>query len=393
MAKKTNKEKRYLSKKPQDCKPFIGGAEKARRAARSVFAQRYFGNWKDKEENGPIQENLCQTEILRFVPKSLNPPIDRFFACLLMSKAKEIALFEGDADIRKKLISEACSRADLCLPTKMPSIFKDKSHYFNSIASQVLLESYAILSSEIAKQKRIRKRLPPNASASDIPNVVTLLFSSFELIETGKSKINHQCHRRGVITFQRDRSKGLNNIEDFENRPGMCFQLMPTTCIEPEWVNNLFPTIVSHKSLNKKEDSSIQKLSFTIYDVDILDVMEQISEQEWILQEWMLMSVTTLISNSRMFEACQRQPNVRFLNRVIGLKKATHIRFSDDSDGETREEVVDQSKPHIPYDPLVPLNFKSKSSYCLPELNPSQEHLILKFLHSDPGTLSLVQVS
>lgn len=51
-------------------------------------------------------------------------------------------------------------------------------------------------------------------------------------------------------------------------------------------------------------------------------------------------ALTTLIAQVRQMEACLRMVKVSFMNKLLGHKGATHIRFGDSSDEEEEEEVV-----------------------------------------------------
>jgi len=372
--------------KPPDS-PFIGGARAARKAARmkqNNDAQHNTKSWRKKSVKDDFNEKV------RLIPKSIKPLIDRYFACLLMSNIKDIMAFHSSpVNIRKILVAEASGRAGCLIPVKLPSTFKNANEYYNSLTGQILLESISILSSEMNRMKRkIEREEMDQLCADELPDTLSLDLLDHEVIEQG----NHQNrHIRLVLKFQMQQLP--ENTEHFEYlRPGTCFQLMPSF-VKKE-IDELFPVIAS---IRPALDRVLDMIELTIYDLKVIKYLVDFID----IGEWVALPLVSLINECRQFEVCQKQPNVLFMDKIIGMKKAKHIRFAQDSDEEQGEEYnLDQCNDSLlnkcegtKFYNLQPFKLLIPSGPRLPQLNYSQCKLICDFLDPTKSSpLSLVQV-
>lgn len=367
--------------------PFIGGSRAARKAARmkqNNDAQHHTKSWRRKSMKDDVNEKV------RPIPKSIKPRVDRYFACLLMSNIKDILAFHSSpVNIRKILVAEACSRAGCLIPVKLPSTFKNANEYYNSLTGQILLESISILSSEMNKMKRkIEREEMDQLCANELPDTLSLDLLDHEVIEQGNSQ---NLHYRLVLKFQMQQLP--KNKEHFEYlRPGTCFQLMPS--FAKRKTDELFPVIASTRPAL---DRVLDMIELTVYDLKVIKYLVDFVD----IREWVALPLVSLINESRQFEVCQKQPNVLFMDKIIGMKKAKHIRFAQDSDEEQGEEnnLGQCNDSHLnkcegtKFHNLQPFKIITPSGPRLPQLNNSQCKLICDFLgpiKSSP--LSLVQV-
>ena len=141
---------------------------------------------------------------------------------------------------------------------------------------------------------------------------------------------------------------------------------------------------------------------------------------------WELRPLVSLISEARQYEACIRAPGVAFLDKIMNLKKSTHIRFeysddNDDSDSsgegsweepmndEAEEKKAEDDNDVVIWEPQSPLPADAEADadadtnvdiddavvpslgFNLPPLNAAQERAASTFLGSDPGSVTLVQ--
>ena len=341
---------------------YIGGAEKARRNAQKRCKSRQGGKKKNSQD-GSYDSNI--------IPMNVRPPMDRFFGCLFHPKAKDIACFHSDRDVRKRVIENSCSRVGVACPTKLPSTYADNREYYDSLSSQILLESFAILSDEMNKKRSERKSLSNSAEASEVKETVVLSLEKVEVVEDKKKSF-----RRVKLIFHRDSSTSFTNT--FDEKAGGCFQLMPLYTTGVEEVDRLFPVFAS---MCGQSFSSTENHCFTVYNNEIVAAINDMK-----CVEWLIYPICNLISEARQFEVCQARPKVSFLPKLLGIKNATHVRFVDGENGETEEEVTfvgtvknnsDEDLPSLAY---------------LPKLNPTQERLVKNYLSSSPSSLSLVQV-
>lgn len=382
--------------KEQEKKKFVGGAEKKRREAQRRRSQPSKGANGDKSSSKQPKNPFA-------VPTNIRPNIERFFSCLLASKLKDIANCDNDPEIQKKVIQQVCQRADFPIPSKLPDQFETSTQYYGALGGQIMLESLAKLSSEMSMQRRDRQRRGLNqVTAENLPNIIHLKLMQVEEVFAG-GKSNR--HKRIALKFQRNtereyflsrKNSNHGNIDEQHAKSnmmniGMCFQLMPARYAE---YDHLFPVLASLRPTFAfgSEGSEGQIVSMAIYDNDAMNALPEILINKE-NTEWLALPITTLIGDSRQFSVCSKRPQVPFLDRVLGMKKATHIKFCDDGSEEITTDVKKESSQlgeMINNDSIE----KLKSLYPnikLPPLNLTQGQIIRKYIEARQSSLSLVQ--
>ena len=140
---------------------------------------------------------------------------------------------------------------------------------------------------------------------------------------------------------------------------------------------------------------------------------------------WHLLPITSLISEQRQFDACMKAPNVSFMNKLLGMKTATHTRFDDsdsssssssddekdeysdgnenstlfhpgeyidDEDDVELSNIDEKEEPNSDDDSSESLRKEIiKIPLRIPKLNKTQEKAANSFLNSSTSSVSLVQ--
>jgi hypothetical protein len=94
---------------------------------------------------------------------------------------------------------------------------------------------------------------------------------------------------------------------------------------------------------NRQSESSFSSsfLSLMVFRRDDLDI-EQLGAQNNYDDSplFCVTALTTLISHCRQMEACLRMVKVSFMQKLLGQKNSTHIRFNNSSDDDEEEGLV-----------------------------------------------------
>jgi len=303
--------------------PKIFGAEKARRDARKRLRQ-------------PRQPSLDRSKrrpgsrfVIRPYPKSMRE-YDRFFGCLMSSSIQAIVKSETNVDIYKEVMHQACSLLNVpaiaaapqhLLPAGSGSIsspqgvYDNARSYYMSKAPLVLEESRCVIADAVAKSSRME---------------------SFELelvsVEEKYPKLTDMAHAPVLLNFV---VRG-GQIDSKSTRPGCVFmikrgKLSVLACVAPS------------ASFGQSATSSLLLMIFRRNEIDLAKSIEDPNEPRYHATP-----LTTLISYARQIEACLRMVKVPFMQKLLGQKGSTHIRFDNSEDSDEDEVVGDVHEEHRP---------------------------------------------
>lgn len=316
------------------------------------------------------------------LPSGLNP-FERFFAGLLRSEASEF-LYEGTGTW-----NSICKRLKLPCPTEpIKAYYGDQKLHFAYRASLVIEEArFSIANGIMAMHKRSQNTNPNNnnnnnklknnnangrrESRSDVMSVSLVNVEPRE--KTGHTVLTFAIKRKGPISPEE-----LSNLRHGQVFACVSQKLAPTVtnahlgCILPGNREEIIET----KSFQVMVFKSIKKTSGGTL--------------------WDLTPITSLLTEQRKFEACTSDitRSVPFLYPLLGGKGPTHIRFEEDSNGDTVSVNVkgEESSAEEDGDLVSPVSEEDmKLVFNAPRLNKIQERAASTFLNAEPNTITLIQ--
>lgn len=450
----------YKSKNDdKECKSekFIGGAERARRKAQN-FLKRYrvdnqSTNCHNKKQKVHDHRQKCHQQCensKRFRLSKRIKPSERFYASLLHHGIDSILQSSSNDSSWVNFMEETCGCLGISLPRALPSTFRDRNEYYMLLASLVMEESRCILADSL-------KKLYCNNSyctTYDNGNVRNNNGDCFvQLIRAQKEKtgfvsmtfakpksalfVSHNLTFRRTHTDLQDNYafdfEPFTSKELLDMKPGCIFEVTILDSLNNgfnEIINSQYPSsrrrhsfLASVVPLAKGSDDydGITTLSLMMFHKDAPYESELVNCSQSSSLECHLLPITSLISEQRQFEACLKAPNVSFMNKLLGMKSATHIRFDDYDDSSSKSddedindcneetqfgehEVFDMNEDVKPCADQVGVEEKMQSeslddmignvqngSISLPQLNKTQENAAESFLQSFASSITLVQ--
>ena len=329
-------------------KPFIGGAEEARRAAR-------------KKARGGGMKILTPMERQRLdevLPIRMNP-MERFCAALLRSSAAEFVQSESSPAKGVALWKTTCRRVGLQAPETPLLPRYDRSHvHFALRAALVLEEARHTLAQPLAARWNQMQR------GKRVPGIAMVL--KVQHFETNQDSGHARVVLRKEAPFTRDELYHLRTatVLECQVRDG------------PRTIDAVQLAVIF--SSNRGQVEAKREFSATFF--------RQLPS-DWKGCEILVRPVETLVTTLRSFEAMTVNPDrVAFLHNLMGVNAATHTRF-DDNGVATKSQVKSLSD----YFPAVDTTPKTSSIFRLPTLNATQEKASAAFLKSKPNTLTLIQ--
>lgn len=358
---------------------FIGGAERARREAQKRRAEHGVhpqnGGGRKRRKSKSNRGNVGG-DGTKYLPKSMKPS-ERFFASLLQSSTSDIEASNDSDELRTKVMSEACCRLGLPLPAQLTATNADAHQFYSSRASLVLEESRFILSEALMKRRRTQRQSRQPHRSYGQHNILNhsirvQLVSLQERKKTGTIILTFE-----KVPYSQSRSGGkvetsFSPSEMYAMRPGCCFKIRQRETIDAMNPASFLGAV--YPQFKYDREGGCNSLSLMVFRRgDLPEKPEGV---------WEVIALTTLISQSRQFEACTRKVKVSFLPKLLAWKDATHTRFNDSDDissqnNETKDVDNEEDPP--------------SASFVLPKLNATQERAAETFLKSPSSTLSLVQ--
>ncbi|CAJ1940448.1 unnamed protein product [Cylindrotheca closterium] len=302
-------------------------------------------------------------------------PFERFFAGLLKGEATDFLNKGGTATW-----NSICKRLRLPFPEEpLKHYYCDQRQHFLHRASLVMEEARYALAEGLTKVQRLssdeerfkrsqnnRNRRHQRHGNGSQSNTMLLSLTGVEVREK---------HGYCTLTFAKDR--GTFSPKEIQNlRQGQIF-----ACVS----QNLAPTIANSVLgciLASNRDAMIDSNSFSVV------VFKAVSKSQE--STWRVTPVASLLTEQRKFEACvnNNTHNIPFLLPLLGGKKPTHIKFTEEETGDILAVKVEDEENQQPLYSRTELN---QAGFHLPTLNPTQEKAALTFLNSQPNTITLIQ--
>ena len=440
----------------QNSTKFIGGAEKARRRAQNFFKKNGISPHQKRQQKltHNAANNTHITRRFALLSKRMKSS-ERFYAALLQHDVDSILQSsEHDGVYWKTFMMETCESLSIPIPAMLPKSFRDRNEYYTLLSSLVMEESRYILSDALKKQRGYGSRSGSSivmnlmsAQKRESTGFISMIFAkpnnSRDMNSSSSRNVLHDAfsyhHKRHDIgsnlleCCDNDNYASFTTKELFDMKPGCVFEVIMMKSNNHRDKN--YETSLSAPSSQEKNISFlatvIPKAKHSANDgistLPLLMFQKTPFENE-LLQcaastKWKLVPITSLISEQRQFDACMKAPNVSFMNKIIGMKSATHIRFDDSDDdvdvsdcdddvysslnnnkdkddkNDESDETDSQSNNSSSLankeennDCQEWLEKKSHvASICIPPLNDTQEKAAQSFLSSSPSTISLVQ--
>jgi len=428
-------------------KPFVGGAEKARRNARKRMHQ---PKRSDSSSNNKRRQNNINQTIIPY-PKSMRE-YERYFGSLLSSSTNAIHKSETDGRLHSQVMQQACTLLNVpalppppYLQQKLASksnddarthhllqrstsllsnisssttsssssgTFDNARSYYMSKVPLILEESRCIIATSLAQVYKNNNNNNRKQKRNGNSDSFTLQLTS---IEEKYPKITNSRQRQYaplILNFEIVTNKndcGGNEIKSKCTRPGSVLLLQQQTssvlaCIVPNGNHQAVSANVLSLMIFRRDD-----LQLTEFNND--DQSNSNIEKKLIFHAT---AVTTLIGQVRQIEACLRMVKVSFMHKLLGQKSSTHIRFDNSSEEEevvgeisdTGEDIIQEgyyvkedgeeytSDDDEGEEEDTDHNTRNNLSSLLkriPTLNQTQERAAKRFLDSPNESLILVQ--
>ena len=360
----------------------IFGAEKARREARKRLREPRQPSF-DRKRRPRSRSNT------RPYPRSMRE-YERFFGCLMSSSTQAIRKSETDLTSYKQVMHQACTLLNVpavaapqhLLPAASGSksfqgTYDNARGYYMSKAPLVLEESRCIVADALAKSSRME---------------------SFELelvsVEEKYPKLADNAHAPVLLNFD-VRGK---QIESKSTRPGSVFLIK-------RGKSSVLACVATNGSFDQSDTSSLLLMLFRRHEIDLAK-----SDPNGPI--FHATPLTSLISHVRQIEACLRMVKVPFMEKLLGQKGSTHIRFDNSEDSDEGEVVGDVHEQHRPIQEGYYVEEESVEEECislddeaddeggnllaglsakLSNLNSTQELAARSFLDSPKESLHIVQ--
>ena len=458
-------------------KPFVGGAEKARRNARKRMYQprRKSSDSSNSASNNKRRRNETITSPY---PKSMRE-YERYFGSLLSSSTIAIQKSETDGRSHSQVMQQACSL--LNVPSLPPPAYLQqklatsrKSDDDDARTHHLIQRSSSILSNassySTASATTTSSGTYDNARSYYMSKTPLILEESRCIIADALAKLsytnnnNNKKQRHGgnhflleltsveekypklmqskqaplILNFQIITNDLKSNIsskkqQHYSNegssakwtRPG-CVLLLeqhPTQCkseSDSQSSPSVLACIVPNGNHQSASSNTLSLMIFRRHDLDLVqfqdnDMCNNNNGSKDDVSIFYATSLTTLIGQVRQMECCLRMVKVSFMNKLLGQKNATHIRFGNSSSDEEDEDeevvgfVDDNIQRNSQQGYYVDEGDESADcsvdgddiSNCegslsnlltrIPTLNETQELAAKKFLSSPSESLILVQ--
>ncbi|KAL9190940.1 hypothetical protein ACHAXT_000646 [Thalassiosira profunda] len=442
---------------PLSGQPFVGGAERARRNARKRARQppqkRKRGNNCNYHPQHKRREGLAP------YPKSMRE-YERFFGALLASSPVELQLSEAEGGAHQAVMHRARSllgvpslpapshlqpntqqsvvrRSSSCVSnassTSAASVsssgtYDNAREYYMSKAPLILEESRCIVAESLAKVSRndigkrggsgvcfnlelasVEEKYPKLAERQ--PRCAPLILN-FDVVDRSSSTSNG--NPRSVSSALK-RCQRADEKSRKWTRPGSVLLLRQERQDGDTGCSALACIVPNGNKQSSSNDSTLSLMIFRRDDLRLTEPPDDINVQKNISDERLFYTatpLTTLIAQVRQMEACLRMVKVSFMSKLLGQKRATHIRFGDSSDEESEDEekggniggtnnllqegfYVDDGSGAAEDDEDEDENNRDWSLAGLltkiPQLNQTQERAATSFLESPKESLILVQ--
>ena len=457
--------------------PFIGGAERARRNARK---RKFQPRSKNSDGGGVLAPHRPHNDPLLPYPKSMRE-YERFFGSLLSSSTMDIQQSETNGNSHRAVIQQACSLMNIpCLPTPphlqqqvdarthhlmqrsssadINSIHMNASPrsgtydnarcentmrfihditfhegtivaahgiinfysfyslyiaYYMSLAPLILEESRCIIAEALTKLSCSER------SADNFMLELTSIEEKYTKLATSQKKYAPLILNFRIYTTKSKQSLYSDSTNAKWTRPGSVILLRRKCTDRKESTSSILACIVPNGGKQSASSSSINTtISLMVFRREDVEIRQHSVDNDEEVNPFYATPITTLISQVRQMEACLRMVKVSFLQKLLGQKSATHIRFdnsSDDEDEDSAEIVVCdvendggrvfQEGCYVENDDVgssVEDDDNDDGSYdCdtsltglltkIPTLNNTQERAAELFLRSPPESLVLVQ--
>jgi len=351
---------------------FVGGAALARaKAKKKKKGNRILRPGESLQDNSSSSSQKSKDVL----PSRMNT-LERFFAALLRSPASDFCASSSSASAA--LWSTICERVGLDVPTApIQAVYDCQRTHFDVRAALVLEEARHAIADALKSQQQQQQNQSRNRN-----NGNTTMYLTAHLSEPSNA------HGHVRITFSSQRNYTRDEL--YNIRPGAVVQCVNRES-SPEQDAVMLGVIVTGN-----RDQVQTKKCFTCLffrpDDDGLSVLTQ-------EEEFAVTPLTPLVTELRCFEAMTvNTDKIAFLHPLLGRPSATHTRFDStggdgDSDHEPKNNPANNnknnhnssnSKEHIAQD--------ASAFFHLPQLNEAQEQAATSYLHSQPNTISLVQV-
>jgi len=348
--------------KTKDGFKFIGGAA----AVRAAAVRKGLGNRILRP--GDVEKSQ------QLVSSSLSP-FERFFAGLLKGEATDFLNKDGTTTW-----NSICKRLRLPFPHEpLKHYYGDQRQHFLYRASLIMEEArYAVAEGlkkfqrqsieqeRFKRNQKNRNRQRQRQGKGPQSNTMLLSLTGVEVRE-----------KHGYCTLTFAKNRGKFSPDEIQNlRQGQIF-----ACVS----QNLAPTVANSVLgciLASNRDAMIESNSFSVA------VFKAVSKSQE--ATWRVTPVASLLTEQRKFEACvnNNTHNIPFLLPLLGGKKPTHIKFTEEDTGELVAVKVEDEEKEQPLFSRTELN---QAGFHLPTLNPTQAKAAKTFLNSQPNTITIIQ--
>lgn len=326
-------------------KPFVGGAQAARQAAR-------------KKARTPVRimtpaERQRLEEVL---PINMNP-MERFSAALLRSSPEEFLQSEKDGSKALALWKKICHRLHLPVPEAplLPCYDRDSQQHFSLRAALVMEEARCVIAQSLAAKY-------DKGSKGGVSMVLTAQY-----LETNYSSGHTKIVFRKDAPFTRE--------ELFHLRSGTVLECQVRD--GPRTIQSVILATIF--SAYREQTEAKREFSATTFRQLPLGIKQA---------ELLVRPVDTLVTQLRSYEAMTMRPEkIAFLHNLLGKKSATHTRFDEDGGSQN----VTAAKSITDFFQPIYTSKTSSTIFRLPKLNPTQEKAAATFLKSKSNTLTLIQ--
>jgi hypothetical protein len=287
--------------------------------------------------------------------------------------------------------------------------------YYMSLAPLILEESRCIIAEALTKLSCSER------SADNFMLELTSIEEKYTKLATSQKKYAPLILNFRIYTTKSKQSLYSDSTNAKWTRPGSVILLRRKCTDRKESTSSILACIVPNGGKQSASSSSINTtISLMVFRREDVEIRQHSVDNDEEVNPFYATPITTLISQVRQMEACLRMVKVSFLQKLLGQKSATHIRFdnsSDDEDEDSAEIVVCdvdndgddggvfQEGYYVENDDVessVEDDDNDNGSYdCdtnlaglltkIPILNKTQERAAELFLRSPPESLILVQ--
>ena len=382
-----------------DGSKFVGGSALARKRAREFLRKNYVSKKQPKQKK-------CKSTSPHHNPHRLPnkiSPADRFFASLLLSSNNDFAAARNNNEKWGALMSDICNRAGVPLPSKLSLMGRDAQEFFATRSSLVLEEARCIITEKLSDHKMKRYGMGVKLLSTRIEQ--RKCGASLTFGKMGRKRNSHNSHSHS------DALEPFTPSELYDMKPGCVVQVTgrDQSGREKSILTNIIP-------LRDFNECSVALMAYTYGNGNENDDLEIFCTESTRFQ---LTPITNLISEQRQFIACydiKSIKNLGFLPKLMGVKRATHLRFDDsdndgdgDGDGDVNnnlnhdakdkgedfydklsDDANEEKKSCDSYDEIPPGEI-AVASIDIPSLNRTQEKAASSFIDDPSHDFSMVQ--